>query len=121
MKLVDWLKEKITTPEEAKTPGVIIQEIKPNYKVIDEYEVFEPHSRVKIVSSREIGEGKHYFVEESSISEEHRETYEKIVNILSKEFTSPKGEHIDPKEYVYEQAEIIAEKYHRSLGKFTIE
>ena len=121
MKLVDWLKEKISTPEEIKAPDVIIHEIKSNFKVLDEYEVFEPHSRVKIVSSPEIGEGKHYYVQETEISEEHRETYEKIVNILSKEFTSPKGEHIDPKEYVYEQAEIIAEKYHRSLGKFTIE
>lgn len=121
MKLMDWLKEKISTPEEIKEPDVIIKEIKPNYTVLDEYEVSEPHSRVKIVSSPELGEGKHYFVEESKLSEEHQKTYEIMVNILSKEFTSPKGEHVDPKEYVYEQAEIIAEKYHRSLGKFTIE
>ena len=55
------------------------------------------------------------------MNKEQDDTYQKMVNILSKEFTSPKGEHIDPKEYVYEQAEIIAEKYHRTLGKFTIE
>jgi len=76
---------------------------------------------VKIVSSPELGEGIHYFIEESPLTEEQVETYGKIVNILSKEFTSPKGEQIDPKEYVYEQAEIIAEKYHKSLGKFTID
>jgi archaeal flagellar protein FlaI len=55
------------------------------------------------------------------LNEDQWDTYQKIVRILSKEFTSPSGEHIDPIEYVYEQAEIIAEKYHKSLGKFTIE
>lgn len=108
-----------TAPEE-ETEGVHVQEIKPGYKVIDEYEVFAPHSRVKIVSSPELGEGIHYFIEEAPLSEVQLDTYGKIVNILSKEFTSPKGERIDPKEYIYEQAEIIAERYHRSLGKFTI-
>jgi flagellar protein FlaI len=76
---------------------------------------------VKIISSPDLGGGIYYFIEEAPLSQEQQDTYEKIVNILSKEFTSPEGEHIDPKEYVYEQAEIIAEKYHRSLGKFTIE
>ena len=63
----------------------------------------------------------HYFVEEVELNEEQHDTYQKIVRILSKEFTSPSEEHVDPTEYVYEQAEIIAEKYHKSLGKFTIE
>jgi len=76
---------------------------------------------VKIVTSPELGEGSYYFVEEAPMTEEQHDTYEKMVNILSKEFTSPKGENVDPKEYIYEQAEIIAEKYHRTLGKFTIE
>lgn len=109
-----------STPEE-EIQGVQIQDIKLGYKVIDEYEVFAPHSRVKIVSSPELGEGIHYFIEEAPLSEAQLDTYGKIVNILRKEFTSPKGERIDPKEYIYEQAEIIAERYHRSLGKFTIE
>lgn len=111
----------MTSEPEEEIQGVQIQDIKPKYKVIDEYEVFAPHSRVKIVSSPELGEGIHYFIEEAPLTEAQYETYGKIVNILSKEFTSPKGEQIDPKDYIYEQAEIIAEKYHRSLGRFTIE
>ncbi|MFA9496661.1 MAG: type II/IV secretion system ATPase subunit, partial [Candidatus Bathyarchaeota archaeon] len=107
-------------PEE-EVPGIFVQEIKPQYEIIDEYVVTEPHSKVKILSSPDLGGGIYYFIEEAPLSQEQQDTYEKIVNILSKEFTSPEGEHIDPKEYVYEQAEIIAEKYHRSLGKFTIE
>lgn len=122
MKLVEWLKDKIQKEEEEiKVEPVIIEKVKPEYKIIDEYDVNKPNSRVKIVTSPEIGEGLHYFIEETELSDEQHITYQKIVRILSKEFTSPSGEHVDPIEYVYEQAEIIAEKYHKSLGKFTIE
>jgi len=121
MKLVNWLKKKMSEVPEEKLKGIIIDEVKPEYEVIDKYEVFAPHSRVKIISSPELGEGIFYFVEESPLNEAEQEAYDTIVNILSKEFATPKGENIDSKEYVYEQAESIAEKYHRSLGKFTID
>jgi archaeal flagellar protein FlaI len=122
MKLVEWLKDKIQQEkEETVIDPVDIEKVKPEFKIIDEYEVNRPNSRIKIVTSPEIGEGLHYYVEEVQLNEEQHETYQKIVRILSKEFTSPSGEHVDPTEYVYEQAEIIAEKYHKSLGKFTIE
>ena len=122
MKLVEWLKDQIEKKqEEQEIDPVDIGKVKPEYKIIDEYQVNEPNSRIKIVTSPELGEGLHYFVEESELNEEQYDTYQKIVRILSKEFTSPTGEHIDPTDYVYEQAEIIAEKYHKSLGKFTIE
>jgi len=122
MKLVEWLKEQIEKKqEEQEIDPVDIAKVKPEYNIIDEYQVNEPNSRIKIVTSPELGEGLHYFVEEAELNEEQYDTYQKIVRILSKEFTSPTGEHINPKDYVYEQAEIIAEKYHKSLGKFTIE
>ena len=122
MKLVEWLKEQIEKKqEEQEIDPVDIAKVKPEYNIIDEYKVNEPNSRIKIVTSPELGEGLHYFVEEAELNEEQYDTYQKIVRILSKEFTSPTGEHINPKDYVYEQAEIIAEKYHKSLGKFTIE
>ena len=122
MKLVEWLKEQIQQDKiENELQTVYIKKIKPEYKIIENYPIREPNSRVKIVSSPELGEGLHYFVEEVELDDEQYDTYEKIVRILSKEFTSPSGEKIDPKEYVFEQAEIIAEKYHKSLGKFTME
>jgi flagellar protein FlaI len=101
--------------------GVDILEAKPEYEVITEYFIEEPNSKIKILYSPDLGEGLHYYVEEAPLSPEQYETYEKIVRILSKEFESPTEEHVDPKDYVFEQAEIIAEKYHRSLGKFTME
>ncbi len=90
-----WLKKKMSEVPEEKLKGIIIDEVKPEYKVIDKYEVFAPHSRVKILSSPELGEGIFYFVEESPLNEAEQEAYDKIVNILSKEFTTPKGENID--------------------------
>ena len=122
MSLVEWLKDKIQQKDdETEIEKVHTRKVKPEYKVIDEYEVNPPNSVVKIVSSPELGEGLYYFVEEVELTQEQYDTYQKIVRILSKEFTSPTEEHIDPTEYVYEQAEVIAEKYHKSLGKFTIE
>jgi archaeal flagellar protein FlaI len=122
MSLVEWLKDKIQEKEaETEIEKVHTRKVKPEYKIIDEYKVNPPNSKVKIVSSPELGEGLYYFVEEVELTQEQYDTYQKIVRILSKEFTSPTEEHIDPTEYVYEQAEVIAEKYHKSLGKFTIE
>ncbi len=100
---------------------VIISKFKPHFEVVHEYWVNEPYANIKIVASEELGEGNHYYVNEVELTEEQFKTYETIVRILSKEFKSPQGEHIDPRDYVFEQAEIIAEKYHRSLGKFTME
>jgi len=100
---------------------VVISKCKPDYEIIHEYWVNKPYANIKIVTSEELGEGNHYFVNEVELTEEQFDTYERIVRILSKEFKSPQGEHIDPRDYVFEQAEIIAEKYHRSLGKHTIE
>jgi flagellar protein FlaI len=100
---------------------VVISKCKPEYEIIHEYWVNEPYANIKIVKSEELGEGNHYFVNEVELTEEQFDTYERIVRILSKEFKSPQGEHIDQRDYVFEQAEIIAEKYHRSLGKHTIE
>jgi len=100
---------------------VVISKCKPNYDIIHEYWVNEPYAKIKIVVSEELGEGNHYFVNEVELTDEQFKTYETIVRILSKEFRSPQGEQIDPRDYVFEQAEIIAEKYHRSLGKFAME
>jgi len=50
MKLVEWLKDKIQQEkEETVIDPVDIEKVKPEYKIIDEYEVNRPNSRIKIV------------------------------------------------------------------------
>ena len=100
--------------------GVSIAEIKDTFKIIDEYYVLEPHARVKIVRSRELGEGLHYYAEESVLSPEEFDAFNKVKGILSKELEPPE-EEVDPKEYVMQQAEILTQKYHKSFAKFTEE
>ncbi|MFH2110301.1 MAG: type II/IV secretion system ATPase subunit [Candidatus Bathyarchaeota archaeon] len=121
MEILSRFKKKVPEDRVKVDKGVNILEAKPEYEIITDYFIEEPNSKIKILSSPELGEGLHYYVEEAPLSPEQYETYEKIVRILSKEFESPTEEHVDPKDYVFEQAEIIAEKYHRSLGKFSME
>jgi flagellar protein FlaI len=121
LSLGKWLKKIAPQDEKETREKVIIKSVSPEYTIVKEYWVQEPHSKVKIVSSPHLGEGLHYFIEEEALDPIKFKTFEKIINILSKEFKSPSDDQIDPKEYVFEQAELIAEKYHRSLGKFTLE
>lgn len=98
--------------------GVSIEEPEEGYQVVDEYHVNEPFSKVSIFKSAKLGAGLHYFSIEYPLGEDEYETYQKMVKILSKELEPPTEEGVDPKKYVFEQAERIAEKYYRSLGKF---
>jgi len=115
--------EKIFKKEEKPQPspneGVHIDKLKRGFKVVEEYYVHKPIARIKIVTSRALGAGMYYFVEESPMSEEEEESYNKIMGILSKEMEPPKDDSLTPAEYVQEQAEIIAEKYYRALGAHT--
>jgi flagellar protein FlaI len=99
--------------------GARIDKISKGFKVIEDYYVYKPFARIKIVKSRSLGAGLYYFVEESPMSEEEEESYNKIMGILSKEMDPPKDDSLTPSEYVQEQAEIIAEKYYRALGGHT--
>lgn len=98
--------------------GVSIQEPDEGYQVVDEYHVKEPFSKVSIFKSAKLGAGLHYFSIEYPLVEDEYETYQKVVKILSKELEPPTEEGVEPERYVFEQAERIAEKYYRSLGKF---
>ena len=99
--------------------GVRVDEPKSTYQVVDEYFVQEPHSRVKIVASDELGEGLYYFAVEDPLDDHEYETYQRMVKILSKELEPPTEEGVDPAKYVLTEAKRIAERYKRSLGQFT--
>ena len=99
--------------------GVSVIKLKRSYEVIDEYPIHSPHAHVKIVRSPELGEGSHYFVDESPLDEEEHRAFRRISGILSRELAPPENPDMTPQDYVYEQAERVAERYHRSLGQFT--
>jgi flagellar protein FlaI len=109
------------TKVEVEDSGIRVDKPESTYLVVEDYFVEEPYSSVKIVKSSILGEGLHYFTNESELDEEEATTYRRMVKILSKELEPPMEKDIDPKNYVFTEAERIAEKYSRSLGKFTKE
>lgn len=96
---------------------VIVQEFKPTYTVIDEYWVKEPFAKVYIVMSPELGVGYHYFVDEVRLNNRERESYEKLVAIISRELRAPETLDVDASSYVLSEAKRLAEKYRRSIVK----
>ena len=118
MGLLDRFRKNVE-PDIRIDKGVSVEKLKRSYRVVEEYPVHNPHARVKIVKAPKLGEGTHYFVDETPLDAEEYDTFRKIVGVLSKELDPPENPDLTPEEYVYEQAERIAEKYHRSLGQFT--
>jgi flagellar protein FlaI len=99
--------------------SVHVEQLKKGYEVVEEYDVHKPIARIKIVKSPQLGEGLHYFVVETPLNEEEEDSFRKIMGILSKEMEPPKDDEMTPEEYVLDQAEMVAERYHRALGAHT--
>ena len=118
MEILNWFKKKQTiTPR--RDDGIKVLKVNPEYKVIEEYYVQKPHSKIIILSSPELLEGYHYYLQETELNAVQYYTYDQIVRVLNKEFDSPTDSMTDPNEYIFRQAEQIAERYHKSLGQFT--
>ena len=95
-----------------------VKELDPTYKVVESYWVIEPFAKVHIVESPEY-ENFQYFVDEVKLDERENAVKEKIIDILGKELEPPEDSEVDPTSYVLKEAERIAIKYRRSLGKFS--
>lgn len=119
MGLLDRFRKKDEGLEVKVDQGVNIEKLKRNYKVIEKYEVYKPIARVQIVESPSLGEGYHYFIDETPLNEEEYTSFKRILKILSKEMGPPSDKEMSPEEYVFDQAGLVAEKYHRALGQFT--
>jgi flagellar protein FlaI len=117
--ILDKVLKRNEKPQPGPNEGVHIDRLKKGFKVVEDYYVHKPIARIKIVKSRSLGAGLYYFIDESPMSEEEEDSYNKIMGILSKEMEPPKDDSLTPSEYVQEQAEIIAEKYYRALGAHT--
>ncbi len=119
MGLLDRFRRKEAEPEINVDQGVSVDRVKRSYKVIESYSVNKPIANIKVVQSPSLGEGLHYFVDEMPLNEEEFESFNRIMNILSKEMRPPSDFEMSPEDYVFEQAGIVAEKYYRALGRFT--
>ena len=100
-----------------KRKFIEVKELKPEYKVVETYWVIEPFAKVYIVENPEYG-GFQYFVDEVKLNEREQKAKDKIIDILGKELEPPESIEIDPSSYVLREAQRIAVKYRRTLGKF---
>jgi hypothetical protein len=108
--------------KENSTPKLIdvgVKRLEPNesFEIVESYYLKEPHSEVNIYWDPEDGAGYHYYVDEVKLDEEELKVYDKLIKIISKELEPPADLEVDPYIYVREQAQILGEKYKRSLGK----
>ncbi|MFP3952066.1 MAG: type II/IV secretion system ATPase subunit [Candidatus Bathyarchaeia archaeon] len=88
-----------------------------SFEVVESYYLAEPHSEVIIYRDPDEGNSYHYYVAEVELGEEELRVYDKLIKIISKELEPPADLEVDPYIYVREQAEVLAEKYKRNLGK----
>jgi flagellar protein FlaI len=117
--LLDRFRKKEEEPDIKVDQGVFIQEFKKNYEIVDKYDINKPLASVKIVKHPSLGEGLHYFVDEVPLNEQEFNSFKKIMDILGKEMHPPADMEMNPKDYVFDEAGKIAEKYYRALGRFT--
>ena len=105
--------------------GVFVRNLKGSYpfiasiETVEEYPIHELYAQVKILKGSKLGEGYHYFVNETPLTVRESVAFRKIMEILNKEVEAPEKEEVSFDEYIYKRAESVAIKYHRSLGKFT--
>ncbi|MCS7386127.1 MAG: type II/IV secretion system ATPase subunit [archaeon GB-1867-005] len=94
---------------------VVILPLKPEYEIIESYYVYEPYAKVNIVSIPEAGGALAYYVEEYRLSEDEKDTFEKLVDILVEELR-PAESFEDLKKFVFSELRRIADRYRGKLN-----
>jgi flagellar protein FlaI len=112
-------RRKEEEPDIKVDQGVSVQKFMRSYKVVERYDINKPIASVKIVKHPSLGEGLFYFVDEAPLNEEEFKSFNKIMDILGKEMHPPADMDMNPKDYVFDEAGKVAEKYYRALGRFT--
>jgi len=113
-----FLKNK-NNVEEKK--DIIVHPREPSFKVVESYWVHNPFAKVNILSLPESKGSFQYFVEEAPLDKKEEKAHERLVTILNKELKPPETIETDVSIYVLNEAKRIANKYKRSLGKFSEE
>jgi flagellar protein FlaI len=103
-------KQKKKKKEIEIPPSVIFGKLPDMAKIVEEYDVSPPHSKITIASLPELGGGNAYYMTEETLSEAERPFLRKLVDILSKEIAPPKT-GIDARVHVTNEAHRLAKKY----------
>jgi flagellar protein FlaI len=85
------------------------------YKIVERYPLYEPFAHAAIARNPVTGEYK-YVLDELRLDILERNVYDRILEILLAEITSPETEIDDPRQFFVSEAEKIVGKYRISLG-----
>ncbi|MGD0644245.1 MAG: type II/IV secretion system ATPase subunit [Candidatus Bathyarchaeia archaeon] len=107
------LGSKKKTPE-PETP-IAAKSLPKGVKIADKYPLYEPFSQVVIVQDPKTGEYR-YVLDELQLDPMERGIYNRILEMLLAEITSPKEEIADPRKFFAQEAKKIVDKYRISLG-----
>ena len=86
-----------------------------DYKIVESYYVYEPFAKINIVSIPEQGGALAYYVEEYKLTEDEKQSFEKLVDLLVEEL-KPAETFEDLREYVFSEMSRIADRYRGRLG-----
>ncbi|MGA3192024.1 MAG: type II/IV secretion system ATPase subunit [Candidatus Bathyarchaeia archaeon] len=89
---------------------VIFKKLPQNTQITETYATQSPYSRVAIASLPELGGGKAYYIEEVELTQNEKETLQKLMDVTSKELEPPKTD-MNPKLHVANEARRLAKKY----------
>lgn len=101
--------------EQVAIPPVPPKPVPRGFKILEKYPLYEPFAHVAIAQNPKTGEYK-YILDELQLDPLERGVYDRILDILLAEITSPKEEILDPRRFFAEEAKKIVDKYRISLG-----
>jgi len=107
------LRRKSSAQVEAQPVSVVELE---GFNVIDEYWIYEPYAKVKIVGDLRTG-GFSYFIDEVQLNDWERRVLERIVDVLSWELEPP-SEGVVSRDYVVSEARRVIKRYGFKADRF---
>jgi len=119
MNLLGKLSGKKNDEKKIDKKDIVVYPRDPSLKVIESYRIHNPMAKVSIVQLPESEGNLKYFVDEVPLDEAEKKAHEKLVTVLNKELKPPETIETDVSTYVLTEAQRIAKKYRRALGKFS--
>lgn len=110
----DRIKNSIKRFDRSRQAGIIIESLPSDYKIIEEYWVYEPFAKIAIVM--ESSDQLKYYALEEQLTPEEEELYERLLSFMESELDPP-DDGVNREKYIISEAEAIINRYKRLKPK----